>query len=538
MRSSRLIPAVIALTLLLYALALDHTPPYLHEAEVLFGLHAHAIATTGHDLYGRFMPLYFQMRPLGENTWWHPLLVYLTALWLQVAPLTESMLRVPSALVGTVNVVLLYFIARRLFARRGLALFAAVLLAVTPAHFVQSRIAMDYIYPLPFVLGWTLALLRFFDDRRPRWLFVATSLLGIGTYSYIASVLMMPVYGLITIGVLIATRCRDRRVWLAGAGGYVWPLVILPVWLWFHPGVIDQTLVRYTPQEPTPVSGKTTGMSLLEALEELRKPEHFTSLPRRLSLYWYFFDPTYLFVTGGYASVMNSTRHVGVFLAPLLMLVPLGLWRVARRPDLGSVLVVLGFLTAPVAAVLAVPEPYAIDREMAVVPFGVLLACYGTEYALAAGSVWRRRLLFVVLLALPLHFAFFLFDYFVDYRPRAGFWFGLNHRAAVESVIRADGDSPAPAVYLSARNDPFLEAYWQFALAKWHREDLAARTVIDLPGTPARDVGAMAAGSLILINRNDPDTKDVLIRDDVVLVGNVPEVGDEQHYWVVRKNGR
>ena len=49
----------------------------------------------------------------------------------------------------------------------------------------------------------------------------------------------------------------------------------------------------------------------------------------RVSLYWYFFDPAYLFLSGGYANVVNSTRHVGVFLAPLLVFVPIGLLRLA-----------------------------------------------------------------------------------------------------------------------------------------------------------------------------------------------------------------
>ena len=68
--------ALVAGVLLLYGAGLTYSPPYLHEAEVLFGLHAHAIATTGHDVYGRFLPLYFQMKPIGDNVWFHPAIVY------------------------------------------------------------------------------------------------------------------------------------------------------------------------------------------------------------------------------------------------------------------------------------------------------------------------------------------------------------------------------------------------------------------------------------------------------------------------------
>ena len=43
----------------LYAIDLGRAPVYLHEAEVLFALHARSIATTAHDTNGRLLPLYF-----------------------------------------------------------------------------------------------------------------------------------------------------------------------------------------------------------------------------------------------------------------------------------------------------------------------------------------------------------------------------------------------------------------------------------------------------------------------------------------------
>src|SRR5207245_11681427 len=65
-------------------------PIYLHDAEALFALHAHAIATTGHDMCGRFLPLYFQMRPIGANVWFHPVIVYISALIFKLLPFRSS----------------------------------------------------------------------------------------------------------------------------------------------------------------------------------------------------------------------------------------------------------------------------------------------------------------------------------------------------------------------------------------------------------------------------------------------------------------
>ena len=50
----------------------------------------------------------------------------------------------------------MFFIVRRLFKCDWLACAAAGMLAMTPAHFILSRYALDYLYPLPFLLGWLL----------------------------------------------------------------------------------------------------------------------------------------------------------------------------------------------------------------------------------------------------------------------------------------------------------------------------------------------------------------------------------------------
>src|SRR5262250_985195 len=84
----------------LYAIDLGRAPIYLHDAEVLFALHAHSIIRTAHDTNGRLLPLYFQMPSIGENVWFHPVIVYWMAPFLGILPMTEWALRLPSVFVG------------------------------------------------------------------------------------------------------------------------------------------------------------------------------------------------------------------------------------------------------------------------------------------------------------------------------------------------------------------------------------------------------------------------------------------------------
>jgi 4-amino-4-deoxy-L-arabinose transferase-like glycosyltransferase len=515
----------------LYAPGLTYSPPYLHEAEVLFGLHAHAIATSAHDLHGRFMPLYFQMPPIGENVWFHPAVVYATALFLKVLPFTEWAIRLPSIVVAATNVALLFLIARRLFGTTRLATTAAMGLALAPAHFVNSRIAMDYVYPLPFVLGWLLLLLVYLERPRPRVLVAAGSVLGLGVYSYIASVVMMPLYLAVTWLVLFFHDERPFGRSLLVAVGFAWPLLILPVWLYFHPAVIGETLTRYGVPEVEQVTS-FSGKSIAEVLAELRRPLRFSGLTGRVSLYWDFFDPAYLFVTGGYANVVNSTRHVGVFVLPFVLLVPLGAWRVLAARRSMDVVVIAGFLTAPVAACLVVPEPYAIDREMAVVPFGVLLAVYGLAWLLDRGA-WHRRAALTLAAVGVAHFCVFLVDYYGDYRGRAAFWFNKNHRAALAEIVSQAARSPVPAFYLNRRGDPYIDPYWRFTLTKFGREDWLHRTVY-FDGE-SLDPSTIPPASLILGIADDRRLTAEVERGTLQRVATIPEPADPPYFAVYRR---
>jgi hypothetical protein len=80
--------------------------------------------------------------------------------------------------------------------------------------------------------------------------------------------------------------------------------------VWFHPAVLGQTLGRYQIGEQISAAAGSP-QSMADILWEVRKSLRISGLTGRVSLYWYFFDPAYLFVTGGYANVVNSTRHVG-----------------------------------------------------------------------------------------------------------------------------------------------------------------------------------------------------------------------------------
>jgi hypothetical protein len=534
--------AIAGATMGLYAWRLGGAPIYLSPDEAIIAVDAHTLASTGRDVHGRLLPLFFQIQLPGESRmgWFTPIIFYLSALVLQVLPLSEGVVRIPTMIVGVTNVVLMYFIGRRLFRTEPLAIAAAALLALTPAHFILSRYALDYLYVLPFVLGWFLCLLTFLDTRRPALLLAGTLLLGIGVYSYIAALVLMPLYFLATCIVVFR---EPRRFQLLGlcAAGFGLPLLMLGGWLIAHPTAFADTAARYDLYDTKHLS----------ALRGLRAFFSYANVDHLASLYWSFFNPSFLFFSGD-RQMMFSTKLIGIFTLPIAILLPVGIYAVLSRPlTTPATLVFLGFVTAPLAALLG-GEDQAITRAVTLLPFTVLLATFGIELLWSANLGWlsaRRvadrfslsRLAAIGLLVLvPAHFALFCRDYFTDYRLRSSIWLGGNLRGALETLIDMERQQQTPRIYfailastsglMDIRNR-WMGSYWQFYLIKNRREDLLARSGPFEMGH-LRDV---PAGSLVLANIGETNMDSLVKSGELKRVRTIPEVAGPDFFSILQR---
>src|SRR5262249_16482367 len=147
-----------------------------------------------------------------------------------------------------------------------------------------SRVAMDYLHPVLFIQAWVWCLADFLKIHRERSLMIGSVILGFGVYSYIASLVMMPIYVALTIGcLLIAHRLNPARA-VRVLVCFALPLAIAALWLWTHPGVFAQTSQRY----------KIASQLAMVASGSAAYPFDF-SLPaivlQSLAVYWSYFNP-------------------------------------------------------------------------------------------------------------------------------------------------------------------------------------------------------------------------------------------------------
>ena len=471
---------VLALITAAYVIRLDYSPVYLLNDEIYNALQSLTFAQTSRSVAGDFFPVYFRGLefPPGRD----PLCVYATALALKLLPVSEATIRLPTALVGVANIVLAYLIGRRLWGNSRWGLLTALALALTPGHYINSRIAIPTLWSTPWLLGWCLAVVAYGQTRRTSWLFGAGLCLGMATYGYLGTALLVPIYMFGTLAyVCFGVRERSPGPYLVALCGLAVPLLFLVYWHFIHPERWSE-LAEYYIRSP----------AVMREGAPLLSPNgfpNFAGIQDRVTAYWNYFNPTLLFLSGD-ESPRYSTGRAGVFLLPALLLLPIGLYRAAHSEGIGRFLVFC-FVVAPVSAALA--ADVQIQRALPLVVFGALLCTWGTVWMLSHPAQRMRRFAAGLCIVCVMQFGVFFYDYFGHYRLRSGAWRGGNLRGGFERVIAASVERERPALYLD-ENIANVGFYWKFYASALNAGALADRAhVVD----PATVIGA-PVGSLFI----------------------------------------
>ena len=508
---------VVALAAALYTFGLDRGPAYIGGDEAHFVSHAHSIATTGRDLNGERFPLFIKITDLlvpnhSSRIWYQPVLFYLLAFDFLFLPVDEWSSRLPTTLIAVLDILLVYLIARRLFDRR-IGLIAAVLLALTPAHFILSRQALDYICPLPIVLGWLLLVIIHLQTRRTAPLIAAAVLLGAGSYTYVSSWVVMPCLALLTVAVVRP----PLRIVATMVAGYLVPLLPAAAWLATHRQAVVDTLGRYR----------------LDSVDAAASagPDAF----ERVTVYWNYFNPSFLFFAGGSNPTM-ATRQVGVFLLPIAVFLAVGVFVLLRERTRIGALLLIAFVAAPAPIVLTMPDApgYSVARALTLVPLGILIAAIGCQRLLShAAREWRWSAA-ALLCVVPLQFGLFLNDYFGAYQARSAARIDpVATRDVMDRVIALDQSTTAPLILFSNDLDD-KSVRWRFYSVKLSRLDLWQRA---RNFTPDRfDAGDAPPNSLLVLYAGDAAIAR-LLSDGCVKVAEVAGLSGEPATAILRRDG-
>jgi asparagine N-glycosylation enzyme membrane subunit Stt3 len=234
------------------------------------------------------------------------------------------------------NIVLAFLLGHRLSGRLG-GLLIAAFVAMTPAHFILSRIGIAPLWPLPFLLAWLLFLARFSQAQHSKDLFTAMVCLGLAAFGYVGTAVLVPLYAIGTVGWLLwDVKERNLSRYLVAAAGLLLPLTLLLYWQIVQPDRWTQLFGYYE-------SGGSD-------VQPVRTLLNFESIQERVTAYWNYFDPTFLFLAGD-DGLRYSTGRAGVFLLASMILLPVGVYSAVRQPGLGRLLVYALFCSPLIGAI-------------------------------------------------------------------------------------------------------------------------------------------------------------------------------------------
>ncbi len=214
--------AIIILAGVLRFHKLGSTPPSLYWDETSLGYNAYSILKTAKDEHGEFLPL---ARFIAFGDYKPPGYIYAIVPSIAIFGLNEFAIRFPSALAGTLTVLVTYFLVAELFSHENskfeirnsklLPAIAAGLLAVSPWHLHFSRGAFEANLATFFSVSGIYLFLK--GMKEGKYLVISITFFVLSMYTFNTHRVFVPLllFGL----VIIYHSTRKPRHLMAGMNG-------------------------------------------------------------------------------------------------------------------------------------------------------------------------------------------------------------------------------------------------------------------------------------------------------------------------------
>lgn len=477
-RHKVLLGLIVALALVLRFYGLGSNPPSLNWDEVSHGYNAYSILKTGQDEWGQFLP-WANFRAYGDYPL--PVYMYLAMPGIYLFGLNEFSVRIPSALFGTLTVLLAYLISKRIFKSTLAALLAALLMAIAPWGILPSR---QVLQSTPAVFFFALGIWLFLKgvSEQKRWVVLGVISLGVSAYTYHNARILAPLFFLFLL-ILFRKKLRSQKkvaiAVLLTAALFFLPLVPIifsgegsarAAWV----GILDEGAINR-------INQSRSESKLPAPLPKLLENRVVYFVKTAVSNYAGYFSPQFLGHEGG-TQYQFSVPHFGVIYPVELPFFYLGLGAllIGFSGLSGEKKFLLGWLLlAPVPAAVT-RDPFQVLRSALMLPVVPIIAGYG--FIIFINFIRKRRAMLAKLLAAAFFLALFIF--FVRYMsnlwfiyPRAySFAWQYGYKQAAE-YIKAEGSKYPRIAVTKKYGEPheFLLFYLQYDPAGYRSDQNLVR---------------------------------------------------------------
>ncbi len=384
---------------------LSSLPISLFGDEIDVGYHAWSLFTTGRDYLGNFLPTY--IHSLSE--WRAPLMMYFTAPFVGLLSPSAFSVRLPAALLGILNIYLIYFLANKLFAvsfrakRSGveesfnIGHIAAAMLAITPWHIHYSRVSFEVTLLTTLILSGTILYLS-------KKYFLALTLFILTFYTYSVANLFVPTLLFSLLLFFRPGKVRPSPQVLVKA--FILLFLLLPIGYHLTFGeaagryrtisifndqkIIEDVILQRT--DPW-IAGFR-----LEPLFHNKVIAYAATFGRN---YLTAFSPDFLFINGD-PNFRQSVGRFGQLLWVCLPFLILGLLKIALWKNPSYRLVLAWFLLAPVGSALTIGGGSHATRLFVTLPPLILIAALGLTSFLSWQGKFSSKIRFSILATVSL----------------------------------------------------------------------------------------------------------------------------------------
>ncbi len=393
---------------------LSSLPISLFGDEIDVGYHAWSLFTTGRDYLGNFLPTY--IHSLSE--WRAPLMMYLAAPFVGLLSPSAFSVRLPAALMGILNLYLIYLLGKKLFGNK-IGLISATILALTPWHIHYSRVSFEVTLLTTLILSATILYLS-------KKYFLALTLFVLTFYTYSIANLFVPSLLFVLLLFFRPRKIRPSPQVLVKI--FILLFLLLPIG--YHltlgeaasrfktisitndPKIIEDVILQRT--DPW-IAGFR-----LEPLFHNKVIAYVAAFGRN---YLTAFSPDFLFINGD-PNFRQSVSRFGELLWVSLPFLILGFFKIALWKNPSYRLVLIWLLLAPVSSALTIGGGNHATRLFITLPPLILITALGFESFLSWRGKFSSKIQFSILVTVSL----------ATFLNLTGYWYRYEFHYRFESA--------------------------------------------------------------------------------------------------------
>lgn len=405
---------------------LSSNPPSLTWDEASWGYNAYSIGTDLRDEFGRFLPLvYFES--FGDYK--PPVYAYLVVPFVKLLGLNEWAVRLPSALLGTLTIVLTYFLTKKIFysateqKKEAIALLSSGVLAISPWHILLSRAAFEANVATFFIVGGIYLFLV--SLQKKCFLPFCVISFVISMYTFNTARVFVPFLSVFLFIKYFKTLVFKMRI-QTFTSIVVGILIFLPLFIFL---LTPQAKLRYTEVNIFSDPGVVRGAN--QQIENDKnafwsKIIHNRRVGYSLSYIKHYFDnlsPQFLFIRGD-GNPKFSIQDVGEMYIWEIPFFVMGILFLFRKKEGHFLIIPVWILLGLLPAGVARETPHALRIETILPTFQILTAYGLFHIAVAISNIKYKYLIFALfILFFIFNISYFLHSYFKHYpKEFSGEW--------------------------------------------------------------------------------------------------------------------